>query len=252
METIELLTEEVSEHMIPVIKDFLLDVYENPDKFLDASQSATNSKLIKFQMVLKKVPNWTHAQIKEKMAEIVSRCSWFKDLMIGLFVAYINKLAANLRTNSSGGKLNIKLPSDETFIQTCFVRCAHDLYENPYVMTTSEPERSKNLDERIYKNLIKSIKKLIPIKAILDSRIPAVGDSMAFEPETPAPLPVSAPEPAPDPGPEPGPEPAVAEPGPATVPDQEEEEDETRDIPQKPDLFPDAPEEKNTMIEQDA
>jgi hypothetical protein len=246
METIELLTDEIAEHMVPVIKDYLLDVYETPEKFLDPTQGNTNSKLMKFQFALKKVPNWTHTQIKEQLDAITSRCSWFKDLMVGLFVAYINKLASNLRTNSSSGKLNVKLPSDETFIHTCFVRCSADLYEDPYIMTESEPSRTKKLDERIYKDILKSIKKLIPIKAILDSRIPPMSDSMAFgtnEPETPMPMPVSAPMEEPQSVP--------AEPKP--VPAEPEPETELREIPAKPDLFPDAPEEKNnTAIEQDA
>jgi hypothetical protein len=249
METIDLLTEEIAEHMVPVIKDYLLDVYETPEKFLDPTQGTTNSKLMKFQFALKKVPNWTHAQIKEQLDAITSRCSWFKDLMVGLFVAYINKLASNLRTNASSGKLNIKLPSDETFIHTCFVRCSADLYEDPYVMSESEPGRTKKLDERITRDILKSIKKLIPIKAILDSRIPPMSDSMAFggnEPDTPMPLPVSAPVDEPPPEPEPEPEPAH-------VPEPMEPEPELREIPAKPDLFPDAPEEKNNnAIEQDA
>jgi hypothetical protein len=167
---------EVSEHITPVIRDFLIEVYEKPEIYLDPeSKDSSSNQLIKFQMALKKVPNWTNTQIKKQIDEICTRCTGFKKLLVALFMAYINMLSHGIRTSSKSKRLDVKLPSDETFVHTCFVTCAHDIYEDPYVMKSSDKERAEELDKRIQKCVLKSIHKLIPTMDIINNYIPAVG-----------------------------------------------------------------------------
>lgn len=249
---------EVSEHITPVIRDFLIEVYEHPENYLDPeSKESSSNQLIKFQMALKKIPNWTNTQIKKQIDDITTRCPGFKKLLIALFMAYINMLSNGIKTKSSmSRRLDVKLPTDETFVHTCFVTCAHDVYEDPYVMKNSEKERNEELDKRIQKCVMKSIHKLIPTMDIINNYIPSVGEGEVSlgndneeeceEPHTPQPQP-SAPEPS------------------TTMPtetdelkkdeDEEEEEDEPKTIKvpdsrglsqqqrsgDEEDLFPDAP-----------
>lgn len=169
---------EVSEHITPVIRDFFIEVYEHPENYLDPeSKESSSNQLIKFQMALKKIPNWTNTQIKKQIDEISTRCPGFKKLLVALFMSYINMLSNGIKTKSSMSKrLDVKLPSDETFVHTCFVTCAHDVYEDPYAMKNSEKERNEELDKRIQKCVTKSIHKLIPTMDIINNYIPSVGE----------------------------------------------------------------------------
>lgn len=169
---------EVSEHITPVIRDFLIEVYEHPENYLDPeSKESSSNQLIKFQMALKKIPNWTNTQIKKQIDDITTRCPGFKKLLVALFMAYINMLSNGIKTKSSMSKrLDVKLPTDETFVHTCFVTCAHDVYEDPYVMKNSEKERNEEMDKRIQKCVMKSIHKLIPTMDIINNYIPSVGE----------------------------------------------------------------------------
>lgn len=180
MKPIQWLTEEITDVVRPVIRDFFIDVYEKPEMYLDPDQKEASNQLIKFQMALKKVPNWTTTQIKKQIDEIKHRCPGFKQLLVALFVTYINKISKDLRTSSKSRRLDVKLPSDETFVHTCFVNCAHNLYEDPYVMKKSEYEREAELDKRLDKCISSAIRKLIPTLDIINNYIPALGDEMSF------------------------------------------------------------------------
>lgn len=242
---------EVSEHITPVIRDFLIEVYEHPENYLDPeSKESSSNQLIKFQMALKKIPNWTNTQIKKQIDEISTRCPGFKKLLVALFMSYINMLSNGIRTSSKSKRLDVKLPTDETFVHTCFVTSAHDVYEDPYVMKNSERERNEELDKRIQKCVIKSIHKLIPTMDIINNYIPSLGEneiSMGCDDNEEPQEPMSTPPPQ--------------EPVSSTLPaeelkkeeeENEEEEPKTIKIPdsgskpreeneEEDDLFPDAP-----------
>ncbi len=230
MKPVTWLSMEVTEHMCPVIRDFFVNVYEHPESYLEPDHKETHSSLVKFQLALKKIPNWTNTQIKKQIDDITTRCTWFKQLLVGLFVAHVKMISDGIRTSSRSKRLNVKLPSDETFVHTCFVTCASDLYEDPYVMKEPEKKRDEELDKRLHKCIMKSIYKLIPTREILNEHIPVMNDMVCLgggeEPET------------------------IEEPKTVEEPETIEEPDETmKQIPvpasssstqQKPDLFPDA------------
>lgn len=186
MKPIQWFSEEITDVVKPVIRDFFIDVYEKPDMYLDPeAKDGHSNQLIKFQMALKKIPNWTTTQIKKQIDEIKHQCPGFKQLLVALFVTYINKISKDIRTSSKARRLDVKLPSDETFVHTCFVNCAHNLYEDPYVMKKSEYERISELDKRLEKCIQIAIRKLIPTLDIINNYIPALGDEMCFNSDQP-------------------------------------------------------------------
>lgn len=180
MKPVEWFSREVTKHTRPVVRDFLIHVYDNPENYLDPDQKEATNQLIKFQMALKKIPNWTNTQIKKQIDEITVRCPGFKKLLVALFVSYIKMISDGIRTNSKSRRLDVKLPSDETFVHTCFVDCAHNLYEDPYVMKKSENERISELDKRLQDCIMNSIDKLIPTMDIINNYIPSMNDEVCF------------------------------------------------------------------------
>jgi hypothetical protein len=250
MKPIQWFSEEITDVVKPVIRDFFIDVYEKPDTYIDPDVKDTGggNQLIKFQIALKKIPNWTTTQIKKQIDEIKHRCPGFKQLLVALFVTYINKISKDIRTSSKARRLDVKLPSDETFVHTCFVNCAHNLYEDPYVMKKSEYERASDLDHRLEKCISVSIRKLIPTLDIINNYIPNLGDEMSFNSDQPQPLTTEPDEPSST-----SDEPSAAATAAATAaaPVAEEEEDEEsaeelkggepKTIETSTELFPDAP-----------
>lgn len=244
MKPVDYLSVEVTEHMCPVIRDFFINVYENPDTFLEPDQKEPQSSLIKFQLALKKVPNWTNTQIKKHIDEITNHCNWFKQLLIGLFVAHVKMISDGIRTSSKSRRLNVKLPSDETFVHTCFVTCAHNLYEDPFIMKEPEKKRQEELDKRMHDCVMKSIRKLLPLREILNEHIPVTNDSVCFNDHDEEPSSNQT-----DILPPPSSNEETGEPASVPLP-SEPSTLENKQIPispvsEKPDLFPDAPDEKD-------
>ncbi len=241
MKTITFLTNEVADHMVPVVRDFFIDMYEHPENFLDPDQKDASNQLIKFQLALKKIPNWTNTQIKKNIDDINNRCNWFKQLLVALFVSHVKMIKEGIRTSlTRRRKFDVKLPSDETFVHTCFVTCAHNLYEDPYVMKESERVRNEQLDARLQKCVLKSIYKLIPTREIIMSELNETTGNDDILPDD-VPEPVS----------EPQSDPLSAQPTSTAVLPAEDEEPKTINVPkspqQPPDLFPDAPDEKPSL-----
>ena len=244
--SVEWLSHEVTEHMCPVIRDFFIHVYEHPEDYLDPDQKESHSPLIKFQLALKKIPNWSNTQIKKHIDELTNRCNWFKQLLIGLFVAHINMISNGIRTTTQRKKLNLKLPSDETFVHTCFVTCANDLYEDPYIMKEQNvKQRDADLDKRLHTCVMKSIYKLIPTRDILNEHIPMTSDMVSLGDDDPI-----------EQTPTDEAVPAVDEPQTNEEPTTIQDEPESKNVPvspmnEKPDLFPDAPDDKKLMSDEE-
>lgn len=180
MKPVEWFAREVTKHVRPVVKDFLISVFEHPENYLEPDQKDATNQLIKFQMALKKIPNWTNTQIKKQIDEIVVRCPGFKKLLVALFISYIKMISDGIRINSKSKRLDVKLPSDEVFVHTCFIDCAHNLYEDPYVMKKSEVERDSELDKRLQECITNSIDKLIPTMDIINNYIPLTNDEVCL------------------------------------------------------------------------
>lgn len=180
MKPVEWFSREVTKHVRPVIRDFLIQVYETPENYLEPDQKEATNQLIKFQLALKKIPNWTNTQIKKQIEDITVRCPGFKKLLVALFVSYIKMISDGIRTTAKSRRLDVKLPTDETFIHTCFIDCAHNLYEDPYIMKKSDHERNYELDKRLQECIMNSIDKLIPTMDIINNYIPSTSDEVCF------------------------------------------------------------------------
>ncbi len=180
MKPVKWFSYEMTKHVRPVIRDYLIQVYEKPENYLEPDQKEGGNQLIKFQMALKKIPNWTNTQIKKQIEEITMRCPGFKKLLVALFVSYIKMISDGIRTSSKSRRLDVKLPSDESFVHTCFIDAAHNLYEDPYIMKEQDPQRERELDRRLQESIMNSINKLIPTMDIINTYIPATSDEVSF------------------------------------------------------------------------
>jgi hypothetical protein len=81
------------------------------------------------------------------------------------------KILSSVRLGKDNKKISLKLPTNETFIQTCYNNVAKELYKDPYIFTESQNEhaRDEQLFQRFSAVIEASVRELIPVQQILQT-----------------------------------------------------------------------------------
>ena len=145
---------------------------ETFDKIFEEAYTMSKGRkvLIMFQKLLKEVPNWNEGMSKQHTDNIANRCAWFNDLLAAVFVSCV-KILSSVRLGKDNKKISLKLPTNETFIQTCYNNMAKDIYKDPYIFTESQNEhtRDEQLFQRFSVVIEASVRELIPVQQILQT-----------------------------------------------------------------------------------
>ena len=145
---------------------------ETFDKIFEEAYTVSKGRkvLIMFQKLLKEVPNWNEGMSKQHTDNIANRCAWFNDLLAAVFVSCV-KILSSVRLGKDNKKISLKLPTNETFIQTCYNNIAKDIYKDPYIFTESQNEHAR--DEKLFQRfsvvIEASVRELIPVQQILQT-----------------------------------------------------------------------------------
>ena len=154
--------------MTPVMIDSFYEMYK---KAIEVSKG--RQTLIHYQTLLQEVPHWNNTIVKQHADAIIKSCSMFPNLLAAVFVISV-KIMSAVRISSDSKKINIKLPSNDVFVHSCYIAAAKSLYEDPYVVV----EKMSDQDRRIkmgarFNELIKEVvDDFIPVQQILDTYIP--------------------------------------------------------------------------------
>ena len=187
--------------MAPVMIDAFADLFQEAKKVAQGRKI-----LVQYQALLREVKNWNNTIVKQHTEAIIKSCSMFPNLLAAVFVILV-KIMSSVRISSECKKLNIKLPTNDVFVHSCYMATAASLYEDPYVMVdeVSDIERRANITARITKAVRDVIEDFIPIQQILDTYIPAFtgGELDMNGPSEPIPEPEPEAEPEPEPEAEP-------------------------------------------------
>ena len=151
--------------MCPVMIETFEEMYDEAYKL-----SKGRKVLVKYQKLLKQVPNWSDAMSKQHSDNIANRCAWFNDLLAAVFVSCVKILSA-VRLSKDNKKISLKLPTNEVFIQMCYNKAAESLYNDPYIYHEEQNEHSRNdkLFERFSMCIENAVKELIPVQQILQT-----------------------------------------------------------------------------------
>lgn len=273
MDNLNILVEAKREYLGQLCELMCPVMIENFEKMYEEAYTMSKGRkvLMMFQKLLKEVPNWNEGMSKQHTDNIANRCAWFNDLLAAVFVSCV-KILSSVRLGKDNKKISLKLPTNETFIQTCYNNVAKELYKDPYIFSENlnEYARDEKLYERFAIAIEASVRELIPVQQILqtymsqenkdidlggemeDTEDPDFTDEMA-EPE---------PEPMQEPGmggeqgegeesfpPQEEAPPVDAEPEASpfdnefkTIPTQDQPMQEQQAEEEEPVLFPDAPE----------
>lgn len=155
--------------MAPVMIDAFYDLFQEAKK-----QAQGRKVLIQYQALLKEVKNWNNTIVKQHTESIIKSCAMFPNLLAAVFVILV-KIMSAIKVSSESKKLNIKLPTNDVFVHSCYMATAASLYEDPYVMIDeiSETERRSNITARITKAVREVVEDFVPVQQILDTYIPS-------------------------------------------------------------------------------
>jgi hypothetical protein len=153
--------------MIPHMIMSFQDMYE------EAARMCNNKKVLcQFQIVLKDVKMWNSNITRQHVNVMHNSCSWFNDLLAAVFVSAV-KILSSVRLTTDRKKLNIKIPSNETFIHGCYENVARDLHDDPYIFDhlMPESERDQILASRMRIAIDKTLNNMLPVQEILKTNM---------------------------------------------------------------------------------
>jgi hypothetical protein len=154
--------------MIPVMTDAFFDLYAEAKK-----QSQGRKTLLQYQALLVEVKNWNNMMMKQHTDEIIKRCAMFPNLLAAVFVISV-KIMSAVRISNESRKLNIKLPTNDVFVHSCYIAAAEDMYNSPYIVVEDikDSEKRAQLHTRFSHCIRKVIDDFIPVQQILETYIP--------------------------------------------------------------------------------
>ena len=245
--------------MTPVMIDAFFDLYAEAKKV-----SQGRKTLMQFQALLVEIKNWNNTIVKQHTDAIIKTCAMFSNLLAAVFVISV-KIMSAVRISSDSRKLNIKLPTNDVFVHSCYIAVAKDLYEDPYIVANEmkDSEKRAMLTQRFTKCIKDVIEDFIPVQQILDTYIPSftggeldIDHGVGADPNDVADEAEETPQEAPESAPAPDPAAEATEPATET-PAMADAESEVKEVPVSPapatpapapvhqeTLFDDAPEKK--------
>lgn len=182
--------------MAPVMTTAFIELFQEAKK-----QSQGRKVLLQYQALLVEVKNWNNTIVKQHTDNIIKTCSMFPNLLAAVFVILVKVMSA-VKITSDSKKLNIKLPTNDVFVHSCYIAVAKSLYDDPYLMVDdiSEMERVAAIRTRIGKAIHEVVEDFVPVQQILDTYIPScLGNELDMGGQAPEqevePMPEAEPEP---------------------------------------------------------
>jgi len=173
------LVETKKEYTLQLVNIIVTPIYEGlAALYDDARGMAKNDQVLKvFQVLLRRITKWNKDMISEETERIKlrSKCyDWVEDLLKAIIKANIILLT------TTSPSYSFKYLDDKTyhniefsnFVHRCYVECARQLYDNPYLFYDGYPKIDIQRNRREAKIVIKgaiqeAIRKMLPIKHIL-------------------------------------------------------------------------------------
>lgn len=164
-------TKQLTNVITPIIYSGILSIYNDTVKALDKKEE---NKILKiFQKLIKDIPRWNNNIVANETNRIKtsSKCDFLEDLLKAVIKANII-LLTNSNTIDEPIKniyMNLNLSK---FIHRCYIECAKEIYNSPYLFYHKISPIDKKRNQReiiilIKKSIEEAIRKLLPVKYIL-------------------------------------------------------------------------------------
>jgi hypothetical protein len=160
----------------PIIYETIFGLYTNVVQVCEQP----NDILLLFQNELQQIPKWNMDVIKNEALKIVAVCSYLNDLITAIFLSNVRILTSVRMHKESKKKVQIVVPTNESFVHNIYKNVAKNIYNDPYLFSMRKYQGSvtNNIQEvfmLIDKTVEDTIREMLPIENILQSYI---GDTM--------------------------------------------------------------------------
>lgn len=167
-------TKQLMSVLVPVVYAEMTRIYKNAKASEDQKPV-----LVKFQNALRTIPEWSANRIGLEIEKMTNQIPHLEDVIAAIFVTNVRILSA-VKLGNTHKKFKLDLPSTEVFIHDVYVRVAKALYGNPLHFSERRHARLDDNRREVYE-LIRdaaeeSIRRLLPVKSILDSYLNRDGD----------------------------------------------------------------------------
>ena len=139
------------------------------------NEKEENKYLMTFQNLLCAIPNWNPTIIEQetKRIETNSGCTYLEDLITCVHIIQLKALTC-IRVGQKSKKIDINIPSVNTFIHTIYITVARKLYTNVYLYEKDlyplQIQKNKHEIEFLVKEaILLTIRDNIPVEKILQS-----------------------------------------------------------------------------------
>tara|TARA_Y100000741_G_scaffold363121_1_gene350610 strand:+ start:420 stop:1346 length:927 start_codon:yes stop_codon:yes gene_type:complete len=137
---------------------------------LQLDENKMNTLLPIFQKMLSEIPNWNNQIIQSETNRIKKSIPHIEDLLTAVFISNM-RLLCSVKNNQK--KIKVKIPKIDVFIHKCYIYTARELWQTVYLFSETKDklkkqENNKKIEEIIIRSIENVIRKLLPIKTILN------------------------------------------------------------------------------------
>lgn len=184
VEAKECYTEQLKIHLIPVILEGFISLYE------DSVEKCKNEQnyyyVVQFQKFLKDIPTWNQSILDTETNRILETVPLMMELVAAIFVSTV-KILSCVKLKGKNENIRIIIPTGPRFVHAVYTTAAEMIYYNPIIVVNHvELENTDKIRYIINKSIDHTLNKMIPLGSILKEYLENV-----FNPE---PEPESEPE----------------------------------------------------------
>jgi hypothetical protein len=160
--------------LTPLIKEGFASIFQEAEKLCKDNRE-DDKYLMTFQNFLTRIPKWNTTIVETEVERIKerSRCSYLGDLLTCVHILQL-KIMTSIRVGETPKKIDIDIPSLESFIHKAYGEVAKKLYTNVYLYDKfaaplQRQQYNRETELIIKECLLNVIRASIPIESILRS-----------------------------------------------------------------------------------
>ena len=158
--------------LAPAITEGLKSIYSEAFE-LCVQNDEEDKYLMTFQTLLSRIPKWNETMVDDerKRIENSTACTYLEDLITCVHIIQLKALTC-VRVGQKQKKIDIDVPSTNSFIHKCYITIARKLYTNIYLFEIDVPplevqKRNRELELIVKESILNSIRDTMPVEAIL-------------------------------------------------------------------------------------
>ena len=162
--------------LTPAIIDGIRSIFKEALEVCETNDDK-EKYLMTFQTFLSRIPKWNDTIIKNERVRIenFTKCGYLEELITCVHVVQLKALTC-VRVGQKQKKIDIDIPSADTFIHNIYINTAKNVYTNVYlfVLENTSLELQKNnrqIELFVQESIMKTIRETIPVERILRAYI---------------------------------------------------------------------------------